>query len=67
MNSIDWGRRKVSSFSDGANNCVEAAHGQTGPVIGVWDTKRRQDGPLVFGDIEWSAFLTDVKAGRFDG
>lgn len=56
--------RKSSRSGGEGGNCVELA--QTATVAGVRDSKS-PTGVLVFGDIEWSAFLTDVKAGRFDG
>jgi len=68
MDEVTWGDRRVSSRSTGANNCVELAHGRAENVaVGVWDTKHRQSGPLVFRPVEWSGFLAAVKAGRFNG
>lgn len=34
-----WGERRVSSYSDGANNCVEVAWDGRGQLVGVWDSK----------------------------
>jgi hypothetical protein len=57
--SNNWGEPRKSSYSDGANNCVEATHG--GPVVGVWDTKHRQAGPIVVPQARWTAFLAGLK------
>ncbi len=45
----------TSSYSSGANNCVEVAEG---PVTGVRDTKHRELGSLHFSAAEWRAFLS---------
>ena len=47
-----------SSYSSGANNCVEVAEG---PVTGVRDTKHRELGTLTYGPAEWRAFLRTAK------
>lgn len=50
-------RWRKSSFSEGANNCVELAH-----VGAVRDSKN----PGVVMRVELSALLDAVKAGHFD-
>jgi len=46
------------------NTCVEVA--MTGAVA-VRDSKAGPDGPVLwFSRTEWDAFVTAVKAGRFD-
>jgi hypothetical protein len=56
---------KKSSRSNGSGGqCVEVGTGSG--VFGVRDTKDRDSGTLIFGDASWIAFVTDVKAGRFD-
>lgn len=47
-----------STYSAGANNCVEVAEG---PVTGVRDTKHRDLGALFFSGNEWAAFLDTAK------
>jgi hypothetical protein len=66
MNTPGWGQRKISSFSTGANNCLEAAHAPAG-LVGIWDTKHRASGPLTFPASRWNAWLAAVAAGRLDG
>lgn len=44
-----------SSYSSGANNCVEVAEGA---VTGVRDTQNRDLGALTFESAEWRAFLS---------
>ncbi|MBP2340795.1 formylmethanofuran dehydrogenase subunit D [Saccharothrix coeruleofusca] len=57
--NIPWGERRTSSFSDGANTCVEVAHGPS--VVGVWDTKHRESGPIVVPRARWAAFVAGLK------
>ncbi|GAB3722852.1 DUF397 domain-containing protein [Nocardiopsis nanhaiensis] len=47
-----------SSYSSGANNCVEVAEG---PVTGVRDTMHRELGALFFSGGEWESFLHSAK------
>lgn len=47
-----------SSYSSGANNCVEIAEG---PVTGVRDTQNREHATLFFSGIEWESFLRTAK------
>ncbi|SHM59830.1 DUF397 domain-containing protein [Actinacidiphila paucisporea] len=56
---------RKSSFSGGDNgSCVEVADGVPG-VMPVRDSKDPQGPALVFPAAAWTAFLADVKAGRF--
>ncbi|GAB2964541.1 DUF397 domain-containing protein [Saccharothrix stipae] len=59
-NQVNWGSRRKSSRSQGANNCVEVAHGDR-PVVGVWDTKHRDAGPIVVPAARWQAFVATMK------
>ncbi|MBB4964681.1 DUF397 domain-containing protein [Saccharothrix violaceirubra] len=52
---IRWGERRKPRRSQGANNCVEIAH--AADLVGVWDTKHREAGPVVVGRRAWAAFL----------
>lgn len=54
-----------SSFSGGAENCVEVAKASDG---GRWlrDTKDRGRPPHYFSPDEWRAFIEGVKDGQFD-
>lgn len=66
-NSLDlsaaWWRK--SSYSNGTGgSCVEVADGYLG-VQPVRDSKDPEGPALVFGADAWSAFVADVKAGRF--
>ena len=54
-----WGEPRKSSYSDGANNCVEVAHAPE--LTGVWDTKRREQGPIVVPRARWAAFVRSLK------
>jgi hypothetical protein len=58
-NQVNWGSKKKSSRSQGANNCVEVAHGPA--VVGVWDTKQREAGPIVVGAAQWRTFVEALK------
>ncbi|MFI5620449.1 DUF397 domain-containing protein [Streptomyces sp. NPDC051567] len=52
-----------SSYSEGATNCLEVAHGVCGAVP-VRDSKVPAGPALVFGDSHWGVFLNAVKGGR---
>lgn len=65
MDHTTWGTSRISSYSAGANNCVEAAHAVAADTVGVWDTKRRDNGPLVVTGHRWTTFIAQLKAGRF--
>lgn len=61
-------RFRKSSRSNGSNGgaCVEVADNVPG-VVAVRDSKD-PDGPMLsFDPAAWSAFVTGVKAGTFDG
>lgn len=58
MNKAEWHK---SSYSGGANHCVEVAEGL---VTAVRDTRNRQAGHLSFPAAEWDAFLVDLRADR---
>ncbi|GHC72386.1 hypothetical protein GCM10007079_05560 [Nocardiopsis terrae] len=47
-----------STYSAGANNCVEVAEGL---VTAVRDTRHRELGALFFSGSEWEAFLRTAK------
>ena len=49
----------------GTGGCVEVASRPGGRVM-VRDGKDRTREPLVFGNQEWAAFVSSVKAGKFD-
>lgn len=56
---------RKSSYSGGDNgDCVEVADGVAG-VMPVRDSKDPQGPALVFPAAAWTAFVADVKAGRF--
>lgn len=60
---IHW---RKSSWSGGADNCVEIAVAADGSV-GVRDSKQHGLGPVLeFTPTEWAAFLGGVKDGEFD-
>ncbi|SER94976.1 protein of unknown function [Lentzea xinjiangensis] len=54
-----WGERRVSSYSDGANNCLEVAHCRR--KVGLWDTKDRGLGHLEFTLEQWQWFVDTAK------
>jgi hypothetical protein len=56
--------RKSSYSNSSGGNCVEVADGFAG-VIPVRDSKDPEGPALVFGADAWTAFVADVKAGRF--
>jgi hypothetical protein len=53
-----------SSYSTGANNCVEMAVFGTG-VLAVRDSKNPEGPALIFKATAWSAFLEGVRGGEF--
>lgn len=55
---------KKSSYTQGADNCVEMAWGHQGLL--TRDSKAPDDGTLVFTATSASAWLAAVKAGQFD-
>ncbi|WP_330333323.1 DUF397 domain-containing protein [Streptomyces sp. NBC_00536] len=52
-----------SSYSEGAANCLEIAHGVAGAAP-VRDSKRPTGPAVVFGDSQWATFVDAVKAGQ---
>ncbi|MGW2420847.1 DUF397 domain-containing protein [Streptomyces sp. NPDC001709] len=60
LHDVDWLR---SSYSTGANNCVETARPSSGPGAGalaVRDSKA-PDGPaLLFSTESWTGFITAI-------
>ena len=54
-----------STFSDGQENCVEAAPTADGGRA-VRDSKNPTGGTQFYTAPEWSAFIAGVKAGEFD-
>ncbi|GAA1960159.1 DUF397 domain-containing protein [Amycolatopsis minnesotensis] len=54
---------RKSSYSNGAQNCVEAADLLTG--MAVRDSKQRDTGPeLTFTRAGWNTFLNHIEPGR---
>lgn len=66
MTDLTRAKWRKSSRSNGSNGaCVELA---CGPVVrAVRDSKNPSGDLLVFGQAELVGFLSEVKAGRFDG
>ncbi|WP_433891514.1 DUF397 domain-containing protein [Streptomyces sp. CA-111067] len=56
--------RKASYSNQEGGDCVEVADGFSG-VMPVRDSKDPHGPALVFNRSAWSAFVADVKAGRF--
>ncbi|WP_460727881.1 DUF397 domain-containing protein [Nocardia heshunensis] len=55
-----------SSWSQGGEACVEAAHLRSGQVA-VRDSKLGESSPILcFDGSTWDRFTSAVKAGRFD-
>lgn len=58
LHHVRWLR---SSYSTGANNCVETARPRSGPAAGllaVRDSKRPAGPALLFSPESWTGFLT---------
>jgi hypothetical protein len=64
MTDLTGAAWRKSTYSGGSGGeCVEVADGL--PVIPVRDSKD-PDGPaLTFSPAAWTAFITDLKAGRY--
>jgi hypothetical protein len=64
MTDLTGATWRKSTYSGGSGGeCIEVADGL--PVIPVRDSKD-PDGPaLVFNPAAWTAFITDLKAGRY--
>lgn len=56
--------RKSSYSNANGGDCVEVADGIPG-VVPVRDSKDPEGPALVFGADAWSAFVADVRSGRF--
>lgn len=66
MINLSQAQWRKSSRSGGANGaCVEVAANLPG-VVAVRDSKCPDAGAHVFGRTAFTAFLADVKAGRYD-
>ena len=61
-NSSVW---RKSSYSTPEHNCVELA--DSAPRVAVRDSKRPAQPALAVNRREWSAFVSSLKTGRFDG
>jgi len=59
---LQW---RTSTYSGGAQQCVEVALAQDG---GRWlrDSKDREGPALYFTPAEWDAFIKGAKGGEFD-
>ena len=58
--------QKASLSTSGNGGCVEIALNLPG-VIAIRDSKRPEDGAHVVDRAAFTAFLADLKAGRYDG
>lgn len=63
VSAAAWRKSSYSNQDGGA--CVEVADGFPG-VLPVRDSKDPQGPALVFSAAAWSAFVADVRTGRFD-
>jgi hypothetical protein len=63
LSHAHWRKATASTGSNGG--CVEVAVNLPGAAA-VRDSKRPSDGALVVDRATLAAFLSDVKAGRFD-
>ncbi|MFE7442571.1 DUF397 domain-containing protein [Streptomyces chartreusis] len=54
--------RKSSYSEGGANDCLEVSDDHPG-IVPVRDSKRPDDGTLIFSASSWSAFTAGVKRG----
>ncbi|GAA4848372.1 DUF397 domain-containing protein [Saccharopolyspora rosea] len=61
MSSLDW---RKSSRSTSYGNCVEVAF--AGHAVAARDSKDPDGGSVLFAAETWTAFIRDLKAGRFD-
>ena len=55
---------RKSSFSNGANNCVEMSDRPEG--VAIRDSKRPEGPVIEVTRAEWRAFVDGIKGGRFD-
>ncbi|MGJ6965686.1 DUF397 domain-containing protein [Streptosporangium sp. G11] len=63
LSSAEWHKSTLSQ-GDG-NNCVEVALNLP-DIIAVRDSKSPHEPILTFTPSEWSAFISDIRNGRFD-
>ncbi|MEU4245265.1 DUF397 domain-containing protein [Actinoplanes sp. NPDC026619] len=56
--------RKSTRSDNGGNSCVEVADNLPG-VVGVRDSKDPSGPALILGPDAWRAFVSGVKAGKF--
>ena len=65
MNSkLEFSAWKKAQASGNGTGCVEV--GSAPGFAGVRDTKDREAGHIAVPAAQWTAFLDDVKAGKFD-
>lgn len=57
-----WGPGRVSSYSEGTDNCVEVARSTSGDAVSITDTKDPDRDRLVLSRRSWQRFL--ATAGR---
>jgi hypothetical protein len=62
LSQAAWRKASMSSQNGG---CVEVAANLSG-VTAIRDSKRPDDGAHVVGRAAFTAFLADLKAGRFE-
>lgn len=62
LSDVRW---RKSSRSTNYGNCVEVAF--AGPAVAARDSKDPEGGSILLPVETWTAFVRDVKAGRFDG
>lgn len=63
LSQASWRKSSRSGQNNGA--CVEVADNLPG-VVAVRDSKAPEDGAHVVGRRDFTAFLAEVKAGRYD-
>jgi hypothetical protein len=64
MTDLTGATWRKSTYSTGqGGECIEVADGL--PVIPVRDSKDPEGPALVFNPAAWTAFITDLKAGRY--
>ena len=60
LHDVHWLR---SSYSTGANNCVETARPRSGPgagLLAVRDSKKPTGPALLFAPESWAGFITTI-------
>lgn len=62
LSGAAWRKASASSYNGG---CVEVAANLPG-VVALRDSKRPEGGAHVVSRAAFAAFLTDLKAGRYD-